>query len=120
MADSATLSPQSTSSDVITEMTQMIKDSHILRDDERQYWLNLLPNMTAVQVEKLKSILNSGSQKMETLDKEYDGKLQEVGEKYLNKWDAEKAQVQMKKLRSEEAVHLEQDQAKAEDLLKSW
>lgn len=98
----------------------LIRSSTVLRDDERAYWLGLLPQMNEAQLLQLKGILEGQNEQMKGIDEKYDQKLQEVGEKTLQRWDGEKARSERVKREDEEKAHTDQAHDKADALLGEW
>jgi hypothetical protein len=98
----------------------LIQSSTVLRDDEREYWLGLLPQMNETQLVQLKGILVGQQSQIQQIDQKYDQKLQAVGEKTLQRWDGEKVRAKRLKRESEEQGHQEESHEEAEALLGSW
>lgn len=107
-------------SDEKAMLEELIQSTNALRDDERQYWLDLLPNMNSDQMTQLKGILLSEQENVEQIDQKYDEKLQGVGEKYLNKWDSEKSRSERLQRQAQEKEQSEEAEKKAEELLQNW
>lgn len=121
MADQTPSSDASAVSAVeLAQLKKLVEKTSALRDDERQYWLQLLPSMNTEQVNQLKGILETEQQNMQAIDQKYDQQLSQVGDKYLKRWDGEKARSQRIERREEEKSHLEEAEKKAEELLENW
>ncbi len=72
------------------EYVKLIKVSQSMNDEERQYWIDVLPIMTDDQLENLKSILDNEQKQLEEVDTEYQEGMQQE-EHYFNlKFDEEK------------------------------
>lgn len=56
--------------------------------DEKKYWLDLLPSMTKEQIKSLYDILLNEKQKLEELEKKYVEEIKELNEKHLLEWKA--------------------------------
>jgi len=120
MPDAQTLPTPATTAPDLESMKQLINAATALNPAEKQYWLDLLPNMNEAQIQQLKGILESEQKNLDAIDHKYDQKLENVAEKYLSKWDSEKGKVErLKKLEEEKKVQTESE-ATAEALLKSW
>ena len=101
-------------------LQKLIMTTNALREDERQYWLDLVPNMSSDQMAQLRDILQTEQENVEEIDQKYDQKLRGVGEKYLNRWDSEKARADRIQRKAEEEETLEASEKKAEELLENW
>jgi hypothetical protein len=114
------VSPVATSSADVEMIRGLIQSSTVLRDDEREYWLGLLPQMNEVQLDQLKGILVGQQEQVRKVEQSYDQKLQEVGEKTLRRWDGEKSRAERVKRQNEEKGHREDAHDKADELLSRW
>ncbi len=123
MSDDSTQSvlPSAASSSTDVELIRgLIESSTVLRDDERSYWLGLLPQMNEAQLVQLKGILEGQQQQIQQIDQKYDQKLKAVGEKTLQRWDGEEARAERLKRESVEQGHREESHEEAEELLSKW
>lgn len=112
---STTLSPEE-----LEALKKLIAETPALNEAEKAYWLDLLPSMNRSQIDQLKNILETEKKNLEDIDKKYDKKLEAVAQKYLSRWDSEKAKSARLKRRKEEKTHEEEAGKKAEELLKQW
>ena len=55
-----------------SELTEMIIGSQSMNDEERQYWIDVLPIMTEDQTDNLRGILDNEKGQTEEADKEYE------------------------------------------------
>ena len=120
MADDATVTADQASTDELAQVKQLVETTTALRDEERQYWLDLLPSMNQEQLAQLKDILHTEQKNLDDIDQKYDQQLEAVGEKYLKRWDGEKARADRMKRQEEEKGHIEESQEEAEKLLEGW
>lgn len=104
----------------VESIRALIQSSQVLRDEEREYWYGLLPQMNEAQLTQLKGILEGQNQQKAVIDQKYDQQLQAVGEKTLNRWDGEEARAERVKRVEEEQSHIDEAQSKAEELLSGW
>ena len=56
------------------ELIDLIVASESMNDEERQYWINILPIMTPEQTEDLRGILDNERKQLEAIDKNMQGK----------------------------------------------
>ena len=52
-------------------LIEFIKASESMNDEERQYWINILPIMTPDQIKNLEDILTSEKQQLAAIDAKY-------------------------------------------------
>lgn len=114
MSNSITPVPQT------EEILQLINSTTVLNDAEKKYWLDLLPKMNEAQLIQLKGILVTEQKNMQAIDQKYDKKLEDVAQKYLNRWDSEKTKAARLARDQEEQKHREEEHSKAEELLGRW
>jgi len=67
------------------ELIQLILDSESMNDEERQYWVNILPVMTPAQVQNLQDILENEKRQLATIDRKYAKEIESIGEQQLLK-----------------------------------
>lgn len=101
-------------------LKQLIQHTTTLNEAEKKYWLDLLPIMNTSQRDQLKSILENEQKQLNNLDTKYDRKLEQVAQKYLSRWDSEKAKAARVKRKAAEKTHEEEAEKKAEQLLGKW
>lgn len=53
------------------DLIQLILGSESMNDEERQYWVNVLPVMTPEQVDNLRDILESEKRQLAAIDEKY-------------------------------------------------
>lgn len=100
------------------DLIRLIRSSESMNDEERQYWINILPIMTAEQVKNLNDILDNERKQLAAIDAKYQTEVSKIGNAEL----VRKTEEERKKRRAErsytEATHREQEDKAAEDLLK--
>ncbi len=99
------------------ELIDLIKGSESMNDEERQYWVNLLPAMTEEQIGNLREILGNEKTQLAAIDEKYGKELEkESSEKSIATMDEEKKRKKAERASAEEADR--QKDGTAEDLLK--
>src|SRR3989338_5427330 len=86
MADSSTPSQGTGSSLTIPdevkakypELIALILGSESMNDEERQYWINILPVMTVEQIENLRQILQNEKDQLSAIDAKYSTEMQQL------------------------------------------
>ena len=53
------------------ELIELIKGSESMNNEERQYWINILPVMTPEQIKNLQEILSNEKQQLAAIDAKY-------------------------------------------------
>lgn len=100
------------------EIIQLILGSESMNDEERQYWVNILPIMTPEQVQNLKDILTNEKQQLAAIDAKYAKEIDAIGQqKFLEQTAAERQKKSQQRKQAEGAAR-QQEEAGAEDLLK--
>ena len=68
-------------------LIEMLLTTKSMEQDERQYWLDILPSMTDDQVDRLNEILSNERKKLEALEKEYVQEIERINQKHLEEWE---------------------------------
>lgn len=61
-------------SDTYTDLIELINGSESMNDEERQYWIQILPIMTPPQVQNLREILQNEKKQLADIDRKYSSK----------------------------------------------
>jgi hypothetical protein len=94
------------------ELVDMIVGSESMNNEERQYWLNILPIMTPEQIQSLLDILNNEKAQLDAIDKKYTKPLTAKEEKYqIAKTEAEMQEKREERSEQEEAFEIEDEEA---------
>lgn len=59
---------------------ELIKGSESMNDEERQYWINILPIMTPEQLKNLEDILNNEKKQLQAIDEKYSKEVSSLGD----------------------------------------
>ncbi len=98
-------------------LIELILGSESMNDEERQYWINILPVMTPDQISSLEDILTTEKNQLEAIDKKYAKEIEAIGTKKL----VEKTQIERRKRRmnlaEEESDFRTKEDEKAKALL---
>ncbi len=92
------------------ELIDLITHSESMNDEERQYWINILPIMTPEQLQNLKGILDNERQQLSAIDAKYDKQLNTAAQAE----SLEKVE-QDRKARAEQRLNAEQQAKAAEE-----
>ena len=63
------------------ELVALILATESMDDEERQYWFDIMPTMTAAQIDRLFDILETERKKLIDLEKKYQGQILELNHK---------------------------------------
>lgn len=99
------------------DLIELIKETESMDDEERQYWLQILPVMTDQQVEKFKNILITEKEQLAELDKEYEDELNRLNEKHLLEWKEFESKEKSKTIQEAEAKSEVEEKQMEEELL---
>jgi len=99
------------------ELIALILRSESMNDEERQYWINILPIMTPEQIGNLKDILANEKKQLEAIDKKYASDIAQIGQKQLlTKTSEERHKRHLEREQQEEQYQKEEAEKEAEIL----
>jgi len=97
-----------------SELVGLIKSSQSMNDEERQYWIDVLPIMTEDQTANLRSILDNEKKQLEEANKQYEQGVKE-DVKYF-KLEFDEIKYKEKKRMREQAEKLQEiEESKSEE-----
>ncbi|MDO8469183.1 MAG: hypothetical protein Q7S29_05495 [Candidatus Peribacter sp.] len=92
------------------ELIDLILASESMNDEERQYWVNILPVMTPEQIQNLKDILMNEKQQLAAIDRKYAKEIERIGEtQLLQKVDEERRTRREQRSQTEQSARVEED-----------
>lgn len=97
------------------ELLALIRSSESMNDEERQYWVNILPVMTQEQVKNLSDILQNEKNQLAAIDAKYADP--SAAGKSLDEIERERKEKKEKRSAAE-ARHLTEEEKATENLLK--
>lgn len=100
------------------ELIDLIKGSESMNDEERQYWVNILPIMTPDQLSSLKDILVNEKTQLKTLDEKYAKDMKNVNEQDLLKAIEEQRKQKRSERSNKENTFEQKDAAEEESILR--
>ena len=99
------------------ELIDMILRSESMNNEERQYWINILPIMTPDQVENLQGILMNEKKQLAAIDRKYSKEIEQIGEvQLLKKVEEERRSRRTTRQTSEKKSEMK-EKGKTEDIL---
>lgn len=99
------------------ELVEMIMSTESMNNEERQYWIDLLPVMTPEQVQNLYDILDNERKKLAEIDSFYSKKVSEIEKEEAAEKLQEERKNKMNKLEEAEAEHEKEEEALEKQLL---
>lgn len=99
------------------ELIELILGSESMNDEERQYWVNILPVMTPEQVQNLKDILTNERQQLAAIDRKYAKEIERIGETQLQQKVDEERQNRRKQRSHSEETARQEEEAKAAEIM---
>ncbi len=103
--------------DKYPELIELIKVTESMDDQERQYWFQIMPIMSAEQIEKFRNILQTEKDQLKKLDDEYTAELNRLNEKHLLEWKEFEAREKSRAIQEAEAKSNVQEEAEEAALL---
>ncbi len=100
------------------QLLDLIKASESMNDEERQYWINILPIMTPDQVKNLSDILENERKQLAAIDAKYQTEIQRIGQAEVTRQTEEERKKRRDERSSSEQTDKKQEDAAADDLLK--
>ncbi len=99
-------------------LIELIKASESMNDEERQYWINILPIMTEDQVKSLEEILTSEKAQLAAIDAKYNKQIESMGQqKAVEDIDAHRRAKREQRTQTEQE-DLTKQKNEEEDILK--
>ncbi len=99
------------------ELVALIKGSESMNDEERQYWMNILPIMTPEQLASLKDILDNEKKQLKAIDEKYSHEMEKLGQTEFIRKAEEERQAKRQNRQSAEQAHKAEEERKAENIL---
>ena len=100
------------------DLIALIKKSESMNDEERQYWINILPIMTPEQIQNLRDILENERKQLAAIDQKYQTEIEKLGDAEVVKQTEEERKKRRLERTGKETAHKEQEDKTADDILK--
>ena len=101
-----------------SDLIELIKKSESMNDEERQYWINILPVMTPEQVQNLRDILENERRQLAAIDSKYQTDIEKLGQSEVLRQTEEERRSRRLQRSSAETTHKEQEDKATDDILK--
>lgn len=99
------------------ELIELIMGSESMNDEERQYWINILPVMTPEQTQNLKDILINERDQLQAIDRKYAKEIERIGSDQLVEKIEEERRRRREERTKQESQAKEEETERAEDIL---
>lgn len=100
------------------ELIALILGSESMNDEERQYWINILPIMNDEQTQNLQGILDNEKKQLAAIDKKYEKEIEQIGSGELARQTEELRRKRQQELHKQEAKAEQKEDEQTEDILK--
>jgi hypothetical protein len=87
----------------------LIRASESMNDEERQYWVNILPIMTPEQIKNLQDILDNERKQLAAIDAKYQKEIDHIGQAEMTKRISEERERRRTERTNTEANHKQQE-----------
>ncbi|MBM3227470.1 hypothetical protein FJZ27_01235 [Candidatus Peribacteria bacterium] len=101
------------------DLVELILASESMNDEERQYWINILPIMTPEQIQNLNQILNQERQQLAVIDQKYGKEISAMQKSEIVRRTEQVRSERKRKLQSKELKSREQEDRAAQELLQN-
>ena len=99
------------------DLIALIKGSESMNDQERQYWVNILPIMTPDQIQNLRDILDNEKKQLAAIDEKYNKEVEQLGQaEAIKETEQDRQKRREQRTSTEESAKKEED-AKSEAIL---
>ncbi|MDB4979086.1 MAG: hypothetical protein JWM56_1272 [Candidatus Peribacteria bacterium] len=99
------------------ELLALIRGSESMNNEERQYWITILPVMTPDQIQNLQSILLNERDQLKAIDTKYAQEIEKIGEPADTGPSEEEQKKRRDARREQEEKNRQQEEENADKLL---
>jgi len=100
------------------DLVKLIYETESMNDEEREYWMQIMPIMTEEQILKFRDILVNERDQLAKLDNEYEQEMGRIQARKVPEIDEAKLKEKMAEIKKKEKVKEEEEKAKEAALLK--
>lgn len=100
------------------DLIDLVLHSESMNDEERQYWINILPIMTKDQLQNLRDILTTERAQLAAIDAQYAKAIEVLGKEEFLKQATEERQQRSTRRSEAETSSKQEAEEKAEEILK--
>lgn len=100
-----------------SDLIELILHSESMNDQEKQYWINILPIMTPDQIKNLNDILTNEKTQLAAIDAKYSKEIEQMGQQqFIQQMDEERHKRADERTQAEQSAQQQESQT-AESLL---
>lgn len=100
------------------DLVKLIYETESMNDEERKYWMQIMPIMSEDQIVKFRDILINERDQLAKLDQEYQQEIGRINNSQNSKVDEIALKAKLHKIKAEEKSIQASEQKQEEDLLK--
>jgi serine phosphatase RsbU (regulator of sigma subunit) len=100
------------------DLIALILESQSMNNEERQYWINILPIMTPEQLSNLRDILENEKRQLAAIDKKYSKEIQQIDAQQMVQKTEEERRLRRQDLHKQEGATQQTEQEKEQELLR--
>jgi hypothetical protein len=100
------------------DLVKLIFETESMNEEEREYWLQIMPIMSEDQIVKFRDILINEKQQLSKLDQEYDKEMARINSSKPKEIDEAKMKEEMQKIKKAESASEVSEKSEEEALLK--
>lgn len=101
-----------------TDLVKLIYETESMNQEEREYWMQILPIMTEDQIVKFREILVNERDQLNKLDKDYESEMAKINANKAPEIDEVKLKQKMQEIKQAEKSSEEVEKSEEELLLK--
>jgi len=104
--------------EIFPDLIKLIFETESMDEDEREYWLQILPIMTEEQIKKFREILVNEKDQLKKLDQDYNTEISKIDQSHKTALNDEDIKRRRAELQAKEKAAQESESKQEEDLLK--
>lgn len=101
-----------------SDIIKLIYETESMNEEEREYWMQIMPIMTEEQIKKFRDILINEKEQLSKLDKDYEQEMSRINAKKAPEIDETKLKQKLEEIKEKEKADEQSDKDKEEELLK--
>jgi hypothetical protein len=103
--------------DKFPDLVKLIYETESMNEEEREYWLQIMPIMTEEQISKFRDILVKEKDELAKLDQEYEQEMAKVNNRQGKEIDEEAMKKRLQGIKAAESSNEAEEKAQEEALL---
>lgn len=100
------------------DLVKLIYETESMNEEEREYWMQILPIMSEEQITKFRTILVNEKEQLSKLDKEYESEMSKINPAGAKPIDEVELKKKMTEIKKAEASQESKEKSEEEELLK--